>query len=112
VNIREDLMDACEILEDILINEGTFYSSVELRSFIAELQLDDIFTKEYIMKNNIVLPTFFEQVKNFLWTQIDGICGWCGASDLPLEEYEYEGYVEGIGIMCASCDQKYNVERD
>lgn len=114
VSIREDLMNACEMIEDILITKGTIYSSIDLRSFIAGLQLDDIFTKEYIMKNNLVLPTFFQEIKSFLWTQVEGVCGWCGASELPLEEYEQEYYLEGSGIVCASCvsHQKTKAERD
>lgn len=111
--IRYDLRDAYSLLRDILCYKGDIYCNEDLRELIADMQLEDVFSKEYIMQNNIQLPLLFQEIKEYLWGYFLMNCGKCG-NVLTLEEYDHEECWEDIGIVCASCVgyEKYRAERD
>lgn len=111
--IRDDLRNAYSLLRDILCHKGDIYSNEDLRELIADMQLEDIFSKEYIMQNNIQLPILFEELKEYLWGYFLIHCGNCGNA-LTLDEYDQEEYWDDFGSVCASCAgyEKYKAERD
>lgn len=100
--IHDDLRGAYNIIGDILRYRGDIYSNEDMRELIADMKLEDIFSKEYIMQHNIHLPVLFQEVKEYLWTYFLMECGVCGRN-IPLDGYEFEKKWEDVGVICGDC---------